>query len=95
MVRYRYSLAPRWLPQVEGLRCRIAAIYLGEDTKVIVPGGLQNLQVGVNAPEIIAEWYEVDVDLHTQQVKFLPMSTEGLSIPPVFLFTKDQNKGGK
>ena len=25
----------------------------------------------------------------------LPTSTEGLSIPPVLLFTKDQNTGGK
>src|SRR4051812_14016249 len=35
---------------------------------------------------------EVDVDLHTQQVTFLPMSTEGLSIPPALLFTNDQTQ---
>ena len=40
---------------------------------------------------MVADRYEVDVDLRTQQVTLLPMSTEGLSIPPVLLFTKDQN----
>ena len=35
---------------------------------------------------------KVDVDLHKQQVTLLPMSTEGLSIPPALLFTKDQTQ---
>ena len=35
---------------------------------------------------------EVDMDLHTQQVTLLPTSTEGLSIPPALLFTKDQTQ---
>ena len=35
---------------------------------------------------------EVDVDMHTQQVTLLPTSTEGLSIPPALLFTKDQTQ---
>ena len=48
MVRYRYSLAPCWLPQVEDLRCSVAEISLGEDTKVIEPAGLQEIQVGFN-----------------------------------------------
>ena len=43
-------------------------------------------------PEIIAGWYEVDVDLYTQQVTLLPTSTEGLSIPLALLFTKDQTQ---
>src|SRR3954468_13993568 len=32
------------------------------------------------------------MDLHTQQVTLLPTSTEGLSIPPALLFTKDQTQ---
>ena len=47
------------------------------------------------ALEIVAGWYEVDVDLHTQQVTLLPASIEGLSIPPALLFTKDQKQGWK
>src|SRR3954468_18139987 len=35
---------------------------------------------------------KVDVDLHEQQVTLLPTSTEGLSIPPSLLFTKDQTR---
>ena len=30
-----------------------------------------------------------------QQITLLPTSTEGLSIPPALLFTKDQNKSAK
>ena len=44
------------------------------------------------APEIVAGWYEVDVDLHTQLVTLLPTSIEGLSIPSALLFTKDQTQ---
>ena len=33
------------------------------------------------------------MDLHTQQITLLPMSTERLSIPPDLLFTKDQRHG--
>ena len=47
------------------------------------------------ALEIIAGWYEVDADLHTQQVSLLPMIIEGLSIPPALLFTKDQTQERK
>ena len=43
-------------------------------------------------PEIVADRYEVDVDLHTQQVTLIPTSTDGLSIPPALLFTKDHTQ---
>ena len=43
------------------------------------------------APKVCQMETKVDVDLHTQQVTFLPTSTQGLSIPLVLLFTKDQN----
>ena len=43
-----WILAPRWLPQVEGLRCSVAVISLGEDTKVIEPVGLAEIQEGDN-----------------------------------------------
>ena len=46
------------------------------------------------APEVCCRIGDkVDVDLHTQQVTLLPTSTEGLSIPPALLFTKDQTQG--
>src|SRR4051812_10833359 len=45
---YSWLLAPRWLPQVQDLRCRIAAISLNKDTEVIEPVGLAEIQVGVN-----------------------------------------------
>ena len=53
------------------------AISLVKYTKVIEPVGLAEIQVRVNGAEIVAGWYEVDVDLHTQQVTLLPTRTEG------------------
>ena len=60
-----------------------------------VSGGLRILQVGVNSARSLPDGDKVDVDLHTQQVTLLPTSTEGLSIPPILLFTKDQTQVGK
>ena len=64
-----WLLAPRWLPQVEGLRCSVAVISLSEDTKVIEPVGLQELQEGVTA---------LDVDLQTDTNNFAPNEYRGV-----------------
>ena len=55
------------------------------------PVGIQALRVGgqtSKAPFEIS--YSLDLDMHAQQVTLLLTSTEGLSIPPTLLFTKDQ-----
>ena len=53
---------------MEGLRCSIAVISLDEDTKVIEPVGLQEIQVGVTA---------LDMDLHTATNNFAPNEYRG------------------
>ena len=44
------------------------------------------------AQKLLPDGDEVDVDLHTQQVTFVPTSRDGLSIPPALPFTKDQTQ---
>ena len=78
---------PKWK-----VGCRQQQISLGKDTKVCLQQDSQKYKQVSTAPEIFAGWYEVDVDLYTQQVTLLPTSTEELSIPPALLFTKDQRK---
>src|SRR3954468_22515386 len=68
---------PRWLPQVEGLRCSVAVISLGEDTKVIKPVGLQEIQVGGNCARNCLR-RGVVVDLHTATNNFAPNEYRGV-----------------
>ena len=78
---------------MEGLRCSVAVISLGEGTKVIEPVGLQEIQVAVNGAEIVAVLEMRLMWTCTQiQITLLPTSIEELSIPPALLFTKDQRK---
>ena len=42
---------PKWK-----VRCSVAAISLSEDTKVVEPRGLAEIQVGVNDAEIFVGW---------------------------------------
>src|SRR4051812_45432341 len=71
------SLAPHWLPQVEGLRCSVAAISLGEDTKVIEPVGLAEIQVGGNGARNCLR-RGVVMDLHTTPNNFAPNEYRGV-----------------
>src|SRR3954469_6878541 len=58
-----------------------------------VSGGLAgNTSRCQRRQKLLPDGDEVDVDLHTQQVTLLPTSTEGFSIPPALLFTKDQTQ---
>ena len=58
------------------------------------PGGLAKIQVGgkVNNGVIDNRGCLLHLDLHTEKNNFSPTSTEGLSIPPALLFTKDQTQ---
>src|SRR3954466_3277207 len=70
-------------------------VSLSKDAKVEYrPVGLQEIQVGgkVNNGTVHNRGCLLHLDLYTQQVTLLPTSTEGLSIPPALLFTKDQRK---
>ena len=76
------------------LRSSQQQVSLGEDTKVIVPGGLLVLQVGVNGARSLPDGDKVDVDLHIPTNNFAPNEYEELSIPPVLFSTKDENARG-
>ena len=54
---------------MEGLRSSVAANSLGEDTKVLTPVGLAEIQEGVTA---------LDVDLHTATNNFAPNEYRGV-----------------
>ena len=63
-----------------------------EDTKVIEPVGLAEIQYGVNGARNLLQARELTWTCTQQQITLLQTSTEGLSIPPALLFTKDQRK---
>ena len=78
------------------VRCSVAASFpLAKMLRFEYrPVGLRRIQEGdeVNNGAVHNRGCLLHLDLHTQQVTLLPMSIEGLSIPPALLFTKDQRK---
>src|SRR4051812_37120696 len=86
---------PLLVTQSGRLTCSVPVISLGKDTKVEIElAGLQERQEGgkVNNGTVHNRGCLIHLDLHTQQITLLPTSTEGLSIPPALLFTKDQTQ---
>src|SRR4051812_5528583 len=91
MVRDRYSLAPRWLPQVEGLRCRIAAISLSKYTKVCLRRTHRKYKKVSTAPEVCWMKTKVDVDLHTTTNNFATNEYRGVVNPSGLAVYKGSN----
>ena len=93
---WHWSSAPRWLPQVEGWEVVSSKFPLAKIPRFVsrrTPNSASRWQ-GNNGTVFKTKVASLTWTCTQKQITLLPTSSEGLSIPPVLLFTKDQTQAG-